>query len=1113
MATTMATIQGSIAERLRGRYPKDDDRLSTSVTSLPRLGDNLTSPSVTPRPATTIPEYPLRNTYHDDSDNLDDLDEMLNDFTSHPNPHLGLGPGAQTYPCCKNPSWSFKAFRARDHERDHTTDTTAENSRGKGIELAARQIMGSDTCQPPTGRSTPTNVSESTTHTQLSVSEGSILTDGSLTPLTSPSMSSALLVGGYKEQNTRFVSSRTGTEIRDQPGPDSPFREPVQIPGCNPPTFVYPHSTASIDLLFQTRYKEVVNLFRQNAEEHSQLRENVRYIDYSLRLCGQSAANAHPSILVFCRPKEFKSLKPLLTSKELKYQYCLRKTSKRFPWSKPPTVDESHRPFFNLYFWRHRRPRTLLLSQLEVKIRPPPSMYDFTLCGAVVEHHNDDGSTHYSTLGCALKIGWDWFAITTKHSLELPMSSGTHSPGGTTLPEREESLTPVTAFSERTATMDHGSDTELSPQGGHDFDFDYFTDDVEYESLADEEDEDDLQNDQTAEPHEVTRQEKLKVADLWSSGAWYPSTTELLESKELDLDWAVISLPDWKYYPLNAYVDPNDSSSPVFLTKIAESQPAEDTPVLIITSVSTPQKGTLKPGIAILGGVNDSVPSELWVVALRNDQSLSHGHSGAIVVDAETNAIYGHVVGLNPLGEIYISPYSGILQQIKRFHPQQEVSLPSPIAAISALNRFYEAITKEKLLSPPQTTLSKQLWSLHRPSPKSPLSASRSTPGRHGQSDDISDSQTITGSILSFDAATLVGSMSSSLSNQKSTTMVAESYTKGSKDDTLKTQLLRSLEGNRQQRDEHLRRVVNLESNIKELRNDIRVHNRRLMAVMDQNDLLKRVNAGLTSEQRTLADQNRTLKKTLESKLKLLKDLEQMKGQEERARPGPVVVYQDKAGYEADTKKLSDRFSRRPLPGTPGATPLKPPRPVRPPTRPRQATVDSDTETDPDIYRRQDSHGMTAHPSATPYSHRLNTGNKEDIILKVAGNSVLTVDEASMTARDGAEINIAHSGFNLRHIHRPSYVGSYYGDSPISVPSLRLPPKTRPSSYYASSIHPPSPSNPGYPPSRLTANKPEQESSEFPHGPEYLLRQPQRSVAPQFQPGDAGDLSGHLQSP
>lgn len=59
------------------------------------------------------------------------------------------------------------------------------------------------------------------------------------------------------------------------------------------------------------------------------------------------------------------------------------------------------------------------------------------------------------------------------------------------------------------------------------------------------------------------------------------------------------------------------------------------------------------------------------------------------MVDARTHAIYGHVVGSNPIGEVYVSPYSAIIDQIRTKFQTSTVTIPDPITTLSSLIQCY----------------------------------------------------------------------------------------------------------------------------------------------------------------------------------------------------------------------------------------------------------------------------------------------------------------------------------------------------------------------------------------------------------------------------------------
>ncbi|KAK1984376.1 hypothetical protein LZ30DRAFT_686914 [Colletotrichum cereale] len=146
---------------------------------------------------------------------------------------------------------------------------------------------------------------------------------------------------------------------------NDPYRAPQTIPEHRPPTFVYPHSGDEISPVFQQRFEQVVNLFMYNTRSNAQLRDSTPFIDYTLRMCGQSPEDSHPSILVFCRPEDFQPLKDLLLNERMRFQYCrgrsqARDSRKGWPTSRRVAATDRDVPLFDLFFWRGRQPRELL---------------------------------------------------------------------------------------------------------------------------------------------------------------------------------------------------------------------------------------------------------------------------------------------------------------------------------------------------------------------------------------------------------------------------------------------------------------------------------------------------------------------------------------------------------------------------------------------------------------------------------------------------------------------------------------------------------------------------------------------------------------------------------
>lgn len=65
---------------------------------------------------------------------------------------------------------------------------------------------------------------------------------------------------------------------------------------------------------------------------------------------------------------------------------------------------------------------------------------------------------------------------------------------------------------------------------------------------------------------------------------------------------------------------------------------------------------------------------------------LLPGDSGSIVIGAGLpNFVFGHVVGSNPLGEVYISPLESTMSQIMGLLETTHVSLAEPLPLLSGL--------------------------------------------------------------------------------------------------------------------------------------------------------------------------------------------------------------------------------------------------------------------------------------------------------------------------------------------------------------------------------------------------------------------------------------------
>lgn len=66
------------------------------------------------------------------------------------------------------------------------------------------------------------------------------------------------------------------------------------------------------------------------------------------------------------------------------------------------------------------------------------------------------------------------------------------------------------------------------------------------------------------------------------------------------------------------------------------------------------------------------------------------------MIDAVTSSIYGHVVGSNPIGEVYISPYASILEQIQHRFPGSEIKVNEPLDILARLIECYSISVEDE---------------------------------------------------------------------------------------------------------------------------------------------------------------------------------------------------------------------------------------------------------------------------------------------------------------------------------------------------------------------------------------------------------------------------------
>ncbi|KAI0200193.1 hypothetical protein F4808DRAFT_171509 [Astrocystis sublimbata] len=309
--------------------------------------------------------------------------------------------------------------------------------------------------------------------------------------------------------------------------------------------------------------------------------------------------------------------------------------------------DATHKPLFNLYFWRvQNRPRDLLrCDQVKVFIEPystiPPSISSTdlpvipTLCGSAVSI--TPGGPKRSTTGCVIQIGSEVYGLTASHAVR-------HLKRYSPPPSADKSDTDTDAVTCYTNSM-HPRDLQYDSPTAMDLaetisdfntlppnytdaetiseDVGFIIDELVYDEFTDESDDEDS-----------TSEDKSHNADDQADGfllmspekggtetfAIFPAETNRNTSEDLDLDWALLSLKGIDSRSPNVFVDSQAPPHPVYFSEVATDHPDTETRVFIITDRHVVKSGMLQPIRSFLGGINGNRASLVWSVIMSDQQ-------------------------------------------------------------------------------------------------------------------------------------------------------------------------------------------------------------------------------------------------------------------------------------------------------------------------------------------------------------------------------------------------------------------------------------------------------------------------------------------------------------
>jgi hypothetical protein len=410
---------------------------------------------------------------------------------------------------------------------------------------------------------------------------------------------------------------------------------------------------------FQERFDFVVTELKRAVDEHPQLRDRARFINYWLCMCGTGPSTATPSIVVFCEKAAVAQLRDLFKRKAKDRLYC-GKNSKLYHMFKDHTPP---RPPFNLVYYRtDSQPLNRRSADIVLHPRLQPSG---SFCGTLVKN-----GTSSATLGITLQIDNHIRALTVGHLFDdfeetaqrLPASTNAtqaHDDGSTVAGETLNDNEVVTLHSfwvddsdfdsEDDTDVTTGSDTSLPPK--------------QRESVDD-----------SPSPDNTVW---LEIdATTWLQVGTKKALPAPEKSDDANLDYALIALKDDHSKLPNSFAPPDKLGELVPLEKVATSLKSHRTKIYMISGASGIRDGTLLRGDAFVGSSPGQKMCRTWMVILDGPLGVVDGDCGSVVVDQETFKVYGHVIGSNPLNYAHIVPLMDTIEQIKSYSGAQEVYLP-----------------------------------------------------------------------------------------------------------------------------------------------------------------------------------------------------------------------------------------------------------------------------------------------------------------------------------------------------------------------------------------------------------------------------------------------------
>ncbi|RYP54212.1 hypothetical protein DL768_000991 [Monosporascus sp. mg162] len=470
-------------------------------------------------------------------------------------------------------------------------------------------------------------------------------------------------IGNAETRPSQETSS--AVEIRPVRGPtEAVWDFSFPVPGSRKGKRIYPKASVEFDPWtreqYHARFLFVKDELEVLVDRYLDLRELENRPVYTLRMVGTTPSTAFPSIVITCRDIDTRALQDLFRSRAEDSLYIGGEStlSRLRGLLAGRGGGEEPVPRLHLVYYRTRTATVNRRGSEE-----PLTAYignDGVYCGSLIQYREAS-----ATLGPSIIIDGMNATLTVDHLFSFKRSANSSI-----------------------VSPSDGSKTSPLNDGGTESVHDMWEDDDEYNDL----DEDDSLYPSHVEgnlPHKEKlpgspRLEKENLTgrdpDLWERVI--PPVG--LSPSSPYMDWTLarpISYSPLSTYPPNVIFPDGPEGRQISIYRIRHQPPRHLASVYMVSGIRGVLHGQILSGSSFLSSLPGQDSCEAWTVILDTPDGLIGGECGSIAIDQETNEVYGHVVGSDPLGHAYVVPLAHVLDQVKVSFEATHVSLTLPLKA------------------------------------------------------------------------------------------------------------------------------------------------------------------------------------------------------------------------------------------------------------------------------------------------------------------------------------------------------------------------------------------------------------------------------------------------